>query len=123
MYLLLLMSGRYESLLPQVPKSIRQHHEPVLRVFKKMTPNEQLHTLEESIAHIEGCLARRNSSAPIHIYQIETTCELKGSFLTMTSWDKKTFHFDWGRLEVRVSSSKKEDTLQLTHYMVRKSQG
>ena len=41
----------------------------------------------------------------------------------MTSWEKKTFHFDWGRLQVRISSSKKEDMLQLTQYMVRKSQG
>ena len=70
MFLLLLISGRYESLLPQVPKSIRQHHEPTLRVFKKMTPNEQLHTLQESIEHVEGCLAQKNELMPIHIYQI-----------------------------------------------------
>ena len=39
MYILLLMSVKDDSLIPQIPKSIRQHHEPTLKIFKKFTPN------------------------------------------------------------------------------------
>jgi len=58
---------------------------------------------------------------PPNICEIETTCEVKATFMKMTFWEKRTIKYEYNHQRVKFCTSKKQEIIDLKYYLVRKS--
>lgn len=55
------------------------------------------------------------------IHEIETTCEVKTSFVGVSYWEKRMFKFEFGNSLLRLITSKKTEVVELKNYLIRRS--
>ena len=77
------------------------------------------------IGEVSDCIAARLKNHGNRMSQIlqgiETSCEMKTSFMRISFWEKRNFKYMQQCGQIHLTSSKKEDILELKNYLVRKS--
>ncbi len=77
------------------------------------------------IGQVSDCIAARlkiKMNKTLTILQgIETSCEMKTSFMRISFWEKRNFKFMHQFSQIHLISPKREDILELKNYLVRKS--
>lgn len=86
-----------------------------------MNIDEKLFFIGEISNHLDKTIRNGVKTSINMVNSIETSCEVKSSFVGLNFWKKRNFKYNYQSNRVQLVSSKKEDVLDLKNYLVRKS--